>query len=169
MKNNLFFKSFFILKVLLVGIITSTIVSCTSGPEDEEMKLPTKEEARAAILEKIEYANDKWASGDPSGFVETAANDITWMDDLAAQFPVSSKDSLKAYLENFQGMIPPHEHKLSDMIFQYYDDIVIITYRYTGTFDGEPADPWKVTSVYKFNDGDWFSVHENWTTVVKEQ
>jgi hypothetical protein len=61
--------------------------------------------------------------------------------------------------------VPPHEKELTDFVFNYYDDIVIITYRYTGIFDGEPADPWKVTSVYKYNGEDWFSVHENWTEV----
>ena len=50
-------------------------------------------------------------------------------------------------------------------MFQFYEDIVIITYRYNGIFDGVPANPWKVTSVYRYNEGDWLSVHENWSLV----
>lgn len=169
MKNMRYFKNPFLLQLVIVGIIISTIFSCTNSPKKVTNNLPTQEEAKKAILEKIEMANEKWANGDPMGFVEVAANDITWMDDLAAQFPISGKDSLEAYLENFKGQIPPHEHELSDFAFQFYDDIVIVTYRYTGTFDGVPADPWKVTSVYKYINGDWLSVHENWTLVKKEE
>lgn len=169
MKNIRFFKNHFFLYLLIIGLITPAIYSCTNCPENDESNLPTQEESKTAILEKIEMANDKWADGDPMGFVEVAANDVTWMDDLAAQFPVSGKDALSAYLENFKGQIPAHEHVLSDFAFQFYDDIVIVTYRYTGTFDGVPANPWKVTAVYKYEDGDWLSVHENWTVVKKEE
>lgn len=42
---------------------------------------------------------------------------------------------------------------------------VIVSYHYQGTFEGVPQAPWKVTSVYRYSDGDWLSVHENWTEV----
>jgi len=116
-------------------------------------------------MEKIKSANDKWASGDPMGFMECVAQDIIWIDDLGAQIPVSGFEALGKYLENFTGQIPPHEHELLDLVFQSYGDIVIVNYRYQGTFDGEPANPWKITSVYRYADGDWLSVHENWSVI----
>jgi nuclear transport factor 2 (NTF2) superfamily protein len=127
--------------------------------------LPTDEESHAAIWTKIEMANDTWAAGDPMGFIACAAEDVTWMDDLAAPVAINGKEALTAYLEAFKGQIPPHEHELLNPLFQYYGEIVIVTYHYQGTFDGVPADPWKVTSVYRYEDGDWFSVHENWSLV----
>jgi hypothetical protein len=158
LKNTLF----------IVGIFTSVIFSCTNCPKNEEVTLPTREEAIASIKEKIETAAEKWASGNPTGYADYAANDITWVDDLGAMFPISGKDSLKAYLESFTGQIPAHKHELSDMVFQFYEDMVIITYRYTGTFEGVPGDPWKVSSVFKYIENDWFSVHENWSEVKKK-
>ncbi|MEJ2544216.1 MAG: nuclear transport factor 2 family protein [Calditrichaceae bacterium] len=127
--------------------------------------MPNGDKAKASIMEKINMAAEKWSKGDPLGYVECAADDITWMDDLDAQLPVIGKVALKSYLEGFKGKVPPHEKELSDFVFNFYDDIVIITYRYTGTFDGVPADPWKVTSVYRYINGEWLSVHENWTEV----
>jgi len=167
MKTIHSFKIPVFLYLLTTGILTSSLISCTNCPGKEESDLPSQKEAIAAIKAKIEMANNKWAKGDPMGFAEMAAEDITWLDDLAAQSPVHGIDSLSAYLKNFEGKIPPHEHELSDMKFQLYDDIVIVTYRYKGTSDGKPANPWKVTSVFKYSDGDWHSVHENWSVIMK--
>jgi ketosteroid isomerase-like protein len=170
MKKNHPFKNSFGIGLLITGLISCVIISCTvNSPDNKELKIPTQEDSKTAIKEKIELANEKWASGDPLGFVECAADDITWIDDLGAQLPVSGKEALQAYLENFKGQIPPHEHELSDMAFQFYDDMVIISYRYNGTFDGEPADPWKVSSVYQYSKDGWYSVHENWSLVMKKQ
>ena len=136
---------------------------CTNDPE-----LPTVDEAKTAIMEKINSANDRWASGDPMGFMECVAQDILWMDDLGAPIPVIGKESLGKYLENFKGQIPPHQHELFNHEFQFYGEIVIVNYRYQGTFDGAPLEPWKITSVYRYIDGDWLSVHENWSQVKPE-
>jgi hypothetical protein len=111
-------------------------------------------------------ANDKWAAGDPMGFIECAAKDIVWSDDLGAQNSLIGYDALNTYLEGFKGQVPPHQHELIEPVFQFYDDIVIVSYRYQGTFEGEePGAPWKITSVYRYADGQWLSVHENWTEV----
>ena len=136
------------------------LFACTNAPE-----LPTEDEAIAAIMEKIEKANDAWSNGDPMGFLENAAQDITWMDDLMAPTPVNGYEALEAYLANFKGMIPAHEMQLSDFLFQFYDDIVIVTYHYQGELDGNLLPKWKVTSVFRYADGNWLSVHENWTEV----
>ena len=170
MKKNHSVKNSFFPWCFSAGLICFIMIACNSGcPENEETKIPPQEEAKTSILEKIKTANEKWAAGNPLGFVECAAEDIVWMDDLAAQLPVSGKENLQAYLENFVGQIPPHQHELSDMAFRFYDDVVIITYRYTASINGETADPWKVTSVYKYMDGGWWSIHENWSLVMKKQ
>lgn len=144
-------------------ILALFMVACTSAPE-----LPTEDEAKAAIMEKIEKQNDRWSQGDPMGFLESAAQDITWMDDLMAPTPVVGYDALEEYLAMFKGQIPPHEKKLFNFLFQYYDDMVIVTYHYQGFLDGDTLPSWKVSSVFRYADADWLSVHENWTEVEQE-
>lgn len=160
MKKKTPIKAGFIYSVILILILPMLLITCKNEPV-----LPTQDEAKAAVWEKIQMANDKWAAGDPMGFIECAAKDIIWSDDLGAQNRVIGYDALNTYLEGFKGQIPPHQHELIEPVFQFYDDIVIVSYRYRGTFEGEPASPWKVTSVYRYADGDWLSVHENWTEV----
>jgi hypothetical protein len=146
--------------LLILLILPLVLASCSSGP-----LLPTEEEAKAAIMEKINFANDRWSNGDPTGFVDVVAPDATYMDDIQAFYPIAGKEAFAKYAEALKGNIPVHEKELTDFMFQFYDDIVIITYRYNGIIDGVPANPWKVTSVYRYNEGNWLSVHENWSMV----
>jgi ketosteroid isomerase-like protein len=148
---------------VFVGLTTLFLISCTTEQAPAVPEYPSPDEAKAAILEKINAENDLWAAGDPMGFLENAAQDISWVDDIQAQHPVQGYEALKTYLESLKGMIPPHEHELQEMAFQNYGDIVVVTYRYQGSMDGQPVPPWKATSVYRYSDGDWKSVHENWS------
>ena len=133
-----------------------------------EPKLPTKEEAKAVIWKKIQAANVRWASGDPMGFLECSAQDITWSEPFTPQNRVSGYKAMKLFLESFKGKVPPHKHELLNSMFQFYNDMMIVTYHYQATIEGELADPWKVTAVYRYIDGDWLAVHENWSEVKKE-
>ncbi len=161
MKKKTPIKAGFIYSVILILILPMLLITCKNEPV-----LPTQDEAKAAVWEKIQMANDKWAAGDPMGFIECAAKDIIWSDDLGAQNRVIGYDALITYLEGFKGQIPPHQKELIEPVFQFYDDIVVVSYRYQGTFEGEePVAPWKITSVYRYADGQWLSVHENWTVV----
>lgn len=135
-------------------------VSCTNNPD-----LPTAEEAKAVVMDKITMAAEKWSNGEPMGYVECAANDIVWLDELGALKPIRGSEALKEYLETFRGKVPAHKFELLEPVFQVYNDIVIVTYRYQGIFDGQPGNPWKITSVYRYENGDWLSVHENWSEV----
>jgi len=160
MKTNISPGTKFMLYAVSFLISHLFFVSCTNEPA-----LPTAEEAKAAVMEKITMAAEKWSKGDPLGYVECAANDIVWLDELGALEPIHGSEELKKYLEPFGGQVPTHKFELLDPVFQVYNDIVIVTYRYQGIFDGEPATPWKVTSVYRYLNGDWLSVHENWSEV----
>lgn len=160
MKKKTPVRTGLICSAVLILVIPLLLLTCKN-----EQTLPTRDEAQAAIWEKITAANNRWATGDPLGFMECAAPDIIWSDDLGAQNRVIGYDSLNTYLEGFKGQIPPHQHVLIEPVFQFYDDIVIVSYRYQGTLDGETLPQWKVTSVYRYADGQWLSVHENWTEV----
>lgn len=150
------------LRYLIFMFLFGLLASCAN-----QIKLPTPEEAKTEVWNKITAAGEKWSQGNTLGYVECAAQDIVWIDGLGAQKPIQGIEPLRTYLESFKGQVPKHEFKLSDQIFQVYDDVVIVTYRYQGIFDGEPQTPWKITSVYRFADGDWWSEHENWSEVTE--
>lgn len=128
-------------------------------------EVPTADEAKRVVMDKIKKAAERWSKGDTMGYVECAAEDIVWVDELGAQKPVIGIEKLRTYLSGFKGKVPAHEFKLSGHYFQVYDNMVVVSYRYQGILDGQPLPPWKVSSVYRYINGDWVSVHENWTKV----
>jgi hypothetical protein len=93
--------------------------------------------------------------------------DVTYLDDIASPDLLIGKEQFKVYLDNLAVNLPPHKPILSDFHWQFYGEIVILTYRYQGDFDGQLASPWKITSVFRYANNDWLSVHENWS-LVKE-
>jgi nuclear transport factor 2 (NTF2) superfamily protein len=158
MKNKIPSARKFFQSAIFIFIIPLFLISCTSVPE-----LPTNDEAKTAVWEKIKAANDRWASGDPMGFLASAAQDITWFDDIAAQKGVSGFTALNEYMETLKGAIPEHKNELVDPVFQFYNDMVIVCYHYHTYLDGELVAIWRATSVYRYAEGDWLSVHENWS------
>lgn len=146
--------------ILYFMLLFIFMASCATQP-----KLPTADEAKAEVMKKITKAAEEWSKGITTGYYDYAADDIIWMDELAAEKPVQGKAQLKTYLEGFKGQIPEHQHELIDPVFQVYDDVVTVNYRYRGTFEGVPQTPWKVTAVFRYIDGDWWSEQENWTEV----
>ena len=133
----------------------------------QEPALPSEDDAIAVIKGKIENAANLWATGDASGYADMVAADITYMDDIDSPELLVGKDQFIAYLGKVAVGVPPHKPLLSAFHWQFYGDIMILTYRYQGDFDGQLAQPWRITSVFRYDNKDWLSVHENWS-LVKE-
>lgn len=153
---------FFVLTLILVSCNTEVKVNTN------EQNLPSKADSKAAIMKKIEIANEKWAAGDPMGFAECAAEEVSWLVEIGDEKLIQGKEAVTAFLEGMKGKVPPHEHELLDFVFQFHEDIVIINYRYQALIEESTVPPWKVTAVYKYIDGEWLAVHENWTKVKFE-
>ncbi|MEN8203955.1 MAG: nuclear transport factor 2 family protein [Bacteroidota bacterium] len=142
-------------------VVSLLLTSCVSEPT-----VPSNDEAMTVIKDKVQNAAERWASGDVMGYVDMVAEDATYMDDIASPELLVGREKFKAYAESL-GNVPPHKPILSAFHWQFYDEIVVLTYRYQGDFDGQLASAWRITSVFRFANNDWLSVHENWS-LVKE-
>ena len=126
----------------------------------------TIENPESAILDQERRALDRWSQGDPLGYVDGGADDITYFDDIGAHRRVDGIDAVREYLASLEGEIPPHEYEMLDPKVQIYGDTGILTMRYQATMaDGQPGPPWKATSVYRRTAGEWRMVHANWSLV----
>lgn len=129
----------------------------------------SNQKATEAILALERSALDRWSKGDPYGYLEIQADDITYFDDIAAQSRIDGVEAMREYFKNtLEGNVPPHEYELVDPKVQVYDDIGILTLRYHPHGpDGTIMPAWKATSVYRQADGSWRCVHAHWS-MVKE-
>jgi len=126
----------------------------------------TRENDERAILGQECRALDQWASGNPLGYVDIDADDVTYFDDIGAHSRIDGLDTLRTYLAGLIGKIPPHKYELVDPRVQVYGDVAILTLRYQPSdTDGNPLTAWKATSVYRRSATDWRIVHAHWSTV----
>lgn len=129
----------------------------------------SNQDAVEAILAIERSALDRWSQGDPLGYLEVHAEDVTYFDDIGAQTRIDGVDALREYFRNtLEGNLPPHEYELVNPRVQLYGDTGILTLRYhpRGS-DGTAMPAWKATSVYRRDDGAWRCVHAHWS-MVKE-
>ncbi|MEJ2217841.1 MAG: nuclear transport factor 2 family protein [Gemmatimonadota bacterium] len=128
----------------------------------------TSVNAEQAILSQERRALDRWSQGDPLGYLEIQAPDVTYFDDIAAQTRVDGFEAMGAYFSSLSGKIPPHRYEVQNPKVQLYGDTAVLTMRYAPfSEDGAPLPPWKATSVYHREDGEWRIVHAHWS-MVKE-
>jgi len=153
MKNYILFLSFLLI-----------FTTC-----DTNQNKPIIEEIEQIILTLEQNALDSYSKGNPIDFSDNFAEDATYFDDIGAHMRLDSIKEIKSYFVSQDGKVPPHNYELVNPKVQVYDDIAILTLRYHSTsLDGEPAPPWKATSVYRLLDGKWQVVHANWSLVKED-
>lgn len=124
--------------------------------------------AEQEILAQERRALDGWSSGDPMGYAEVMADDVTYIDDIGAQNRIEGIEAQRAYLASLRGEIPAHRYELQNTKVQIYGDTAVLTMRYAPSGeDGTPFPPWKATSVYHHDGQEWRIVHAHWS-MMKE-
>ena len=133
----------------MVGLLAGLLSACQPGS-------PGQKEAEQAIVAQEHRALEQWAKGNPLGYLDSAADDVTYFDDIGAHSRVYGLGAMRAYLTSLKGRIPPHRYEIVDPKVQLYGDIGILTLRYHGYgADAQPMSRWKATSVYRRVDDQW--------------
>jgi ketosteroid isomerase-like protein len=145
----------------LVGVLTGFLAACQPAASGQK-------EAEQAIVAQERRALEQWSKGNTLGYLDVAADDVTYFDDISAHTRVDGIAAMRTYLTSLRGKIPPHRYEMLDPKVQLYGDIGILTLRYEayGTAS-EPLSRWKATSVYRRADDQWRIVHAHWS-LVKE-
>jgi len=122
--------------------------------------------AEEAILAQERRALDQWAEGNPLGYLDIDADDVTYFDDIGAHSRLDGIEAMRTYLTSLKGKVPPHRYEVVNPNVQVYGDVGILTLRYNASAtDGKPLAQWKATSVYRRIEGEWRIVHAHWSLV----
>ena len=119
-----------------------------------------------AILAQERRALDQWAQGNPLGYLDIDAGDVTYFDDIGANSRIDGIEAMRDYFTSLKGKIPAHRYEVVDPKVQVYGDIGILTLRYNAyAADGKLLARWKATSVHHRIENEWRIVHAHWSTV----
>lgn len=114
------------------------------------------------ILQKERGALDRWKTGDTFGFVEIAADDITYFDPNIEKRITGIKE-FRDYFASFKGTFSFPGYELLNPKVQLYGDVAILTFNFVGFSEDGKKDLWNTTEVYRKTAGHWKLVNSHWS------
>lgn len=122
---------------------------------------------KETILALEKGAMERWRNGDPWGFVEISAGDITYIDP-GLTTPILGLEEYKAYMKQVEGQIHYQGSEFIDPRIVVVGDAAVLSYNYRSsviTPEGITTSqtPWNATEVYFRRDDQWRIVHSHWS------
>ena len=111
-------------------------------------------------------ALDRWGKGDPQGYVDIYAPDITYFDPMLDK-RVNGLTAMREYLKPIAGKVHVDSYEMIDPKVQQTGDIAVLTFNllsHARTPAGQPIDVrWNSTEVYRRSQGEWRIAHSHWS------
>jgi ketosteroid isomerase-like protein len=112
------------------------------------------------IIELERAALDRWGRGDPSGFLEISALDVSYFDPFTEQ-RLDGLPALGALYDGIRGKIHIDRSEIIEPRVQVFGDVAILTFRFE-SHGSEGSVHWNTTEVYRNTDAGWRIVHTHW-------
>ena len=121
------------------------------------------------IIAMERAALDRWGAGDPLGYLEIMASDVTYFDP-SQERRVDGLRAMTAVLTPLTGKIQIDRYDMQNPMVQQHGDAAILTFNlvsYRRTADGteHAIAHWNSTETYARADESWRIVHSHWSYV----
>ena len=142
-----------------IGAILAAVWAVAAIPVDR------KSDAEE-IVSLEDAAMERWRQGDPLGWAEIAAPDITYFDP-SLDAPIVGRKAFTAYMASLAGKIHYQGSEYLEPRVHVYGETAVLTYRYRSTDRDEQGQEtrgtlWNTTEVYARIGGTWRIVHSHW-------
>lgn len=117
-------------------------------------------------------ALDRWGAGDPHGYLELMAPEVTYFDPVQER-RIDGHAAMTATLEPLMGKIRVDRYDMQQPKVQRHGDMALLTFNlvsYQRQGDGleKAVAQWNSTEGYASIDGRWRLVHSHWSFVQPE-
>jgi ketosteroid isomerase-like protein len=121
------------------------------------------------IIAMERAALDRWGNGDPHGYLEIMAPEVTYFDPTQ-DARVDGLASVNALLVPWTGKIKIDRYEMMHPHVQRHGDVAVLTFNlvnYRKQEDGSerPFVSWNSTEIYGRSDGQWRIIHSHWSYV----
>jgi ketosteroid isomerase-like protein len=118
-------------------------------------------------LEKA--AMERWRNGDPMGWAEISADQVTYFDPGLTQ-PIIGLDEYTAYLKGIEGKVHYQGSEFLTPMLRFFGEAAVLTYNYRSTASSGDSTAteqvlWNTSEVYFRLAGKWKIVHTHWSFV----
>jgi uncharacterized protein (TIGR02246 family) len=129
-------------------------------------------EITAHIIGLERAALDKWNRGDPQGYLDTYAPEITYFDPTSANRR-DGIEAMKAYYAPIAGKVKVSRYEMLTPKVQRHGDVAILSFQlisYGAKPDGteQALARWNSTEVYRRTDAGWKIAHNHWSFITPE-
>lgn len=119
-----------------------------------------------AVIALERAALDRWGRGDPSGFLETYAPEITYFDVLTPR-RLDGHAAMTDYYRPLTGKIKVVRYEMIGARVQLHGEVALLTYNLASEAvqaDGKQVTVhWNSTAVYARIGGKWKTIHSHWS------
>jgi uncharacterized protein (TIGR02246 family) len=132
----------------------------------------TAQDGAPDVVAMERVALDRWGRGDPQGYLEIMANDVTYFD------PVQDKrldglEAMKQMLAPITGKIKVSRFNMIDPKVQRFGDAALLTFNlvsYVMQANGQEraVARWNSSELYARVNGQWRIVHSHWSYIKPE-
>lgn len=140
--------------ILLAILLAPCSVFSTENNEELSRKIIAMEKA----------ALEKWNNGDPSGYLEIYAGDITYFDPFS-QLRIDGYDKMKEMYDSIKGQISVVKYEMINPKVQFTKDMAVLTFNLV-SYTKESVIKWNCTEIYKKETGgQWKIIHNHWSFI----
>lgn len=121
---------------------------------------------KMTVQEKIigleKAALERWNHGDPMGFIELSAKDVTYIDPLIEKRLDGLEALIKLY-EPAKGQIKVDRYEMVNPQVQATGEMAVLTYNLR-SYVGDKVHKWNCTEVFRHESGgNWKIIHTHWS------
>lgn len=106
-------------------------------------------------------ALDRWGAGDPSGYLEISAPDVTYFDPFLER-RLDGYEALAAWYAPLRGTIHIDRYDLIDPQVRVCSGVAVLTFNLV-SYSGETAMRWNCSEVYRKDREGWRLIHTHWS------
>jgi ketosteroid isomerase-like protein len=115
------------------------------------------------ILGLERAALERWGNGDPDGFLELSAPDVSYIDPFQAR-PLGNREELKELYDGIQGTVKIESSEMVNARVQEAGEVAVLSFQFFSR-GSEGSMKWNASKVYrKFPEG-WRIIHTHWSLV----
>jgi ketosteroid isomerase-like protein len=123
--------------------------------------------ARSGVAEELvaleAAALARWCSGDPSGFLELCAEDVTYFDPFLAR-RIDGLAALTDYYRPLRGTISAPHHQLLHPRVVAAGELAVLSFQFvSANAAGGDQQRWNCTEAYRRDGGRWRIVQTHWS------
>jgi len=122
----------------------------------------------AEVIALERAALDRWGAGDPAGYVELFADDITYFDPIQER-RLDGRAAMVALMDSITGKIRVDRYDMLHPVVQQQGDVALLSFNLVSyrTDDGRERaiSSWNSTEAYRRTPQGWRIFHSHWSYI----